>query len=76
MKWLYVGVGIVGAAAAMLGGLWFLQGTGVAVIEPIACIGECTALIGPNVGWALAGAALMLVGIGIVWWSMRRLRRS
>jgi hypothetical protein len=76
MRWIYGGTAIVGLAAALLGCLWLLQGTGVVVMEPIACLGECTALTGPDANWAAAGGALMLAGIAIAWWSLRRFRRS
>lgn len=53
VKWV---ASIFGGAAILLGGLWFLQGTGLIVIEPIACVGECAALEGPSVAWTIAGA--------------------
>ena len=71
MKW--VGL-LLGVAALLLGGLWFLQGIGAVTIEPIACIGECEALEGPSLRWALAGAALALAGAALIWFSMFRRR--
>jgi hypothetical protein len=69
LKWIGA---IVGVLILALGGLWFLQGTGIVVIEPIACVGECTALTGPSLTWALAGLAAMLVGAALLWFSFRR----
>jgi len=71
MKW--VGA-ILGVLALMLGGLWLLQGTGLVVVEPIACLGECAVLAGPSLPWALAGAALALSGAGLIWFSLLRRR--
>jgi len=53
VKWV---ASIFGGAAILLGGLWVLQGTGLIVIEPIACVGECAAQEGPSVAWTIAGA--------------------
>ncbi len=72
-NWLFAVVGVV---AALLGGLWLLQGTGLVVMDPIACVGACEALTGPHAGWALAGLALLLAGLGLVWWALRRMKRG
>ena len=71
-RWLKGIVGIVGLLALLLGGLWFLQGTGLVVIEPIACVGECDALEGPSVAWAITGFVTMLGAGGALWWVFRR----
>ena len=71
MKWLGL---VLGVLALLLGGLWFLQGTGAVTLAPIACVGECEALEGPSLPWALAGAALFLVGLGLLWFSLFRRR--
>jgi hypothetical protein len=76
MKWLYAISGILGLAVGALGCLWFLQGVGLVVIEPIACVGECEALTGPSLGWAIAGLAMLLVGAALIWWSIRRFMRT
>jgi hypothetical protein len=69
MKWLGA---ILGLAAFALGGLWFLQGIGAVTLAPIACVGECTALEGPSLPWALAGAAVAAAGAALIWFSLRR----
>lgn len=69
VKWV---ASIFGGAAILLGGLWFLQGTGLIVIEPIACVGECAALEGPSVAWTIAGAVTMLAGAAAFWFAWRR----
>jgi len=70
MKWAAT---IFGALILLLGALWFLQGTGLVIIDPIACVGECGALTGPNAGWTLAGLGTMLVAAALLWWALRRI---
>jgi len=60
------------APLILLGTLWLLQGTGLVVIEPIACVAECETLEGPSLPWSLAGAAALAAGGGLVWWSRFR----
>jgi hypothetical protein len=69
LKWIGA---IIGLLALLLGGLWLLQGTGLVVIDPIACVGECAALTGPSLPWALAGTALALTGAALIWFTLRR----
>jgi len=69
MKWL---VAILGVIAMLLGGLWLVQGLGLVTIAPILCVADCETLEGPAPEWALAGAALLLVGLAALWWSLRR----
>ena len=69
MKWIIVVVGIVAIA---LGGLWLAQGLGLVTIAPILCVADCEPLEGPSTGWAVAGAALVLVGLFTTWWALRR----
>ena len=68
MRWVF---GLLGVLGTLLGGLWLLQGTGLIVIDPIACVGECTALEGPSPPWALAGAALLAAGLVALWRAIR-----
>ena len=53
---------VIGLFALALGGLWFLQGTGLVVIEPIACVANCEKLVGPSLPWAIAGLVAILLG--------------
>ena len=73
MKWL---TAVAGLIAFLLGGLWALQGFGLVVIKPIACVGDCAALEGPHAGWAAAGSGLLLVGGALLYWSLRRILRK
>lgn len=69
MKYL---VAAIGAVATLLGGLWFLQGTGLVTIAPILCVAECEALEGPSLPWAIAGLVALFVGAALLWRSLRR----
>lgn len=69
MRWI---LAVPGIPAVLLGGMWLLQGTGLVVIEPIACVGECEALTGPSLPWGLAGAALAFAGLALLWLAFRR----
>lgn len=60
MKWIGP---IIGAILILLGGIWLLQGTGLVVVEPIACLAECETLEGLALVWALAGAAALIAGL-------------
>ncbi|HTM76074.1 MAG TPA: hypothetical protein VL133_00380 [Devosia sp.] len=68
MKWV---MAILGIIAILLGGLWFLQGTGIVVIAPIACVGECGALEGPSLPWAISGAAMIIAGTVALLFALR-----
>jgi hypothetical protein len=71
MKWIIL---IFGLAAALLGGLWLLQGLGVVTIEPVACVGACTPLEGPSLQWAIIGAAVLGAGLLAIFYSLKRTR--
>lgn len=63
---------VAGVLAALLGGLWLLQGLGAVRIEPVACVGECTPLDGPSPLWVALGAALLLAGAAAIFYAVRR----
>lgn len=69
MRWV---IAVLGVLAILLGGLWFLQGTGIVIMAPIACIGECEALEGPSLTWAIYGAALIIAGVAALLFARRR----
>ncbi len=67
---------IVGAFFALLGLLWLLQGVGLLQVCPIACVGSCECITGGSVFWAVAGAIVLIAGVGIVMVSWRRFGTS
>lgn len=69
MRWAF---SILALAAILLGGLWLLQGTGLVVLDPIACVGECQRLEGPSVLWSAAGLALIAAGGAVLQFAWRR----
>ncbi|HLV83141.1 MAG TPA: LPXTG cell wall anchor domain-containing protein [Devosia sp.] len=69
MKYLFIAFGLV---LVLLGGLWFLQGTGLVTMAPILCVGDCEPLEDPSLPWALAGLVALLAGAALLWRSRRR----
>lgn len=72
MTWLLL---IAGVVLVLLGGLWFLQGTGLVTIAPILCIADCAPLEGPSTPWTIAGLVALLAGAAALWSAIRRFRR-
>lgn len=63
---------LLGTFVAVLGLLWFLQGTGILRMRPILCIANCEEVVGPSLTWAVAGAVAFIIGIVVVAVSVRR----
>lgn len=63
---------IVGVLAALLGGLWLLQGLGIVHMRPILCLADCEPLEGPSPPWAIAGFLLLAAGAFAIIRSLRR----
>ena len=61
----------VGVVAALLGGLWLLQGLGIVQIRPILCFANCDPVQGPSATWAVVGAVVLAVGGAAVFWSLK-----
>ncbi len=66
---------IMGTAAVLLGGLWFLQGVGLVHLRPVLCVANCETLQGPSPIWAAIGFALAAAGVAILFRATRRARR-
>ena len=63
---------VIGVALAMLGLLWFLQGTGAIRICPVLCFADCECVEGGSLVWAVAGAITFAIGAILAWVSLRR----
>jgi hypothetical protein len=63
---------IVGLIAALLGGLWLLQGLGMVHVRPILCFADCDPVQGPSATWAVIGAFMLALGACAVFWSLKR----
>lgn len=58
----------------LLGLLWFLQGTGLVVLPPVLCVGQCEPLTGPSLVWAGTGFVTALLGAWSLLSSLRKYR--
>lgn len=63
---------VVGVILALLGSLWFLQGTGIVHLSPIMCVAECEPITGTSLLWAVIGAMVFVGGIFLIRVSLRR----
>jgi hypothetical protein len=63
MRWTRIAVAVAGLAVSGVGILWFLQGSDLVHIEPIACAGECEPIAGHHPEWQVAGGVAVLVGV-------------
>lgn len=63
---------VVGVVLAMLGLLWFLQGTGLVRICPVLCFADCECVEGGSLFWMVAGAIAFAIGAILTWFSVRR----
>jgi hypothetical protein len=61
-----------GLIAALLGGLWLLQGLGIVHMQPILCFANCIPVQGPSATWAIIGGVTLAVGCVAMFWSMQR----
>ena len=62
----------VGLIAALLGGLWLLQGMGLVNIRPILCFADCVPVQEPSATWAITGALALAFGGAAMFWSIKR----
>jgi hypothetical protein len=60
-----------GLIAALLGGLWLLQGLGMVNIRPILCFANCVPVQGPSTTWAVIGAVVLTAGSALMFWSLK-----
>jgi hypothetical protein len=58
--------GLVGVIVALLGLLWFLQGTGILLLCPVLCFVDCECVMGGSLFWEAVGAIAFIIGIIIV----------
>jgi hypothetical protein len=65
------GTFFMGLIAALLGGLWLLQGLGIVEIDPILWFANCAPVQGPSAAWAVIGASALAVGGAAIVWSLK-----
>jgi hypothetical protein len=68
-KTIYFSIGLI---AALFGGLWLLQGTGIVQMQPILCFADCVPIQGPSTTWAVIGAVVLTAGSALMFWSWKR----
>jgi hypothetical protein len=64
MKW--IATTFVGIVFALLGLLWFLQGTGIVYLRPILCFANCEPVTEPSLTWTIVGAIAFLLGLFLI----------
>lgn len=74
MNLAWVAVLVTGLAAGGIGLLWFLQGSDLVHVEPIACVGDCEPVVGHHPEWQIAGIVGVLVGALSTTYALRQLR--
>jgi len=57
---------IVSLILILLGSLWFLQGTGIAHLDPVMCVAECEPITGTSPLWATIGAVASVGGVLLI----------
>jgi hypothetical protein len=68
--------GVLGVVSIFLGLLWFLQGADLIHIRPILCVADCRPLEGRSIGWMMAGALFLVLGLTAIRVGLRRRRRG
>ncbi|MDP3082331.1 MAG: hypothetical protein Q8N44_01395 [Rubrivivax sp.] len=63
---------VSGVISAMLGGLWLLQGLGLAHVRPILCFADCAPIQGASLTWAIVGFLMVTVGVIAIFFSVKR----
>jgi len=67
---------LVGVFALLLGGLWLLQGLGLAHVRPILCFADCAPIQEPSPRWAAIGLLVFVVGLSAILFSRKRRHRT
>jgi len=67
---------VLGVVSILLGLLWFLQGADLIHIRPILCVADCRPLEGRSIGWMIAGALFLVLGVTAIRVGLRRRRRG
>ena len=57
---------------ALLGLLWFLQGSDLIHMKPLLCFADCEPITGKSVQWQIIGAITFVVSTFIIYVSLKR----
>lgn len=74
MRIVWGALGVVGLVAVAVGSLWFLQGSDLLHIDPIACAADCEPVEGHQPAWQVAGGVAVAVGLGASSTAWRKFR--
>jgi hypothetical protein len=69
----HIAITIIGLILAFFGLLWFLQGIAILNLCPVLCFADCECITGGSLLWGIAGAITLIIGIAIVYLSLKRL---
>ncbi len=75
MRLIWILLMILGLAVIALGILWFLQGSNLVRIDPVACGTQCEPIVGHQPAWQVAGIVAGMLGACVTTLSVRKLRR-
>jgi hypothetical protein len=62
---------VVGLISLLLGGLWLLQGLGLAHIRSILCFANCARVQGASTAWAVTGALMLTAAAIAIYFASR-----
>lgn len=63
---------LLGTILALLGLLWFLQGSDLVHIKPILCFANCQPITGKSITWQIAGVIFFIVGALLIYKNIKK----
>ncbi len=66
MKRKQLAIALVGFFVALLGLLWFLQGTAILHLCPVLCVTNCECVTSESQFWEAVGVVALIIGITII----------
>lgn len=72
LRWMVVS--LLGLGGIAVGLLWFLQGSDLLHIDPIACAGNCEPVEGHQSAWQVAGGVVVAIGLVATATGLRKVR--
>lgn len=67
---------LIGIILALLGLLWFLQGSDIIHLKPLLCFANCEPIIGKSLPWQIIGVIVFIAGVLIVGKSIRSISQK
>lgn len=61
---------------ALLGLLWFLQGSDLVHMKPILCFANCEPITGGSLQWQIIGAAVFAIGVFFIYRSFKKIKQN